>query len=96
MAKEVIWTVGAYRDLQNIVEYISQDSPYYAVAFYEDIMDKAQSLREFPHRGRVVPESDDPLVRELFLHRYRLIYEIVEESIVITAIIHGAMDYRNR
>lgn len=95
MVKEVIWTAGAYRDLQNIVEYIFDDSPYYAVAFYEDIMDKAQTLKEFPHQGRVVPEFDDPSVRELFLHRYRMIYEIVEDNIIITTIIHGAMDYRS-
>ncbi|QJD83275.1 type II toxin-antitoxin system RelE/ParE family toxin [Cohnella herbarum] len=66
----IIWTVTAYKDLQNIVEYISQDSMYYALAFYDDVMDKAQTLNDFPHRGRVVPEMDDPEVREIFIHRY--------------------------
>jgi plasmid stabilization system protein ParE len=49
MAKEVIWTVSAYRDLQNIVSYISEE--------YDDVMDKADTLMEFPHRGRIVPET---------------------------------------
>ncbi len=40
----IIWTVTAYKDLQNIVEYISKDSMYYALAFYDDVMEKTQTL----------------------------------------------------
>jgi plasmid stabilization system protein ParE len=94
MAQKVIWTVSAIQDLQNIVEFIAQDSPYYAMSVYEDLMGKAQTLIEFPHRGRVVPEFDDPKVRELFIHRYRFIYQIVEGDIIITTIIHGARDFK--
>ena len=89
----VIWTVTAYKDLQNIVEYISQDSMYYALAFYDDVMSKAQTLSDFPHRGRVVPEMDDPEMREIFIHRYRLIYQIHNDRIIIQTIIHGARNY---
>lgn len=96
MAKEIIWTVSAYKDLQHIVDYISEDSPYYALTFYEDVMDKARSLTEFPHRGRIVPELDDSDMRELFIHRYRLIYRISNDNIIITTIIHGAMDYKGK
>ncbi len=94
MVQKVIWTVNAYKDLQNIVDYISQDSMYYAISFYDDVMNKAQTLNEFPHRGRVVPEMDDPNMREIFIHRYRLIYQTTNDSVVITTIIHGAMDYK--
>jgi toxin ParE1/3/4 len=91
----IIWTVTAYKDLQNIVEYISQDSMYYALALYDDVMDKAQTLNDFPHRGRVVPEMDDPEMREIFIHRYRLIYQIHNDRIIIKTIIHGARNYLN-
>lgn len=89
----IIWTVLAYKDLQNIVEYISQDSMYYAMAFYDDVMDTAQTLNEFPQRGRVVPEMDDPEMREIFIHRYRLIYQIQKDRIIIQTIIHGARNF---
>ncbi|MFC5472314.1 type II toxin-antitoxin system RelE/ParE family toxin [Cohnella suwonensis] len=89
----IIWTVTAYKDLQNIVEYIAQDSMYYALAFYDDVMDKAQTLNDFPLRGRVVPEMDDPEMREIFIHRYRLIYQIHNDRIIIQTIIHGASNY---
>jgi toxin ParE1/3/4 len=91
----IIWTVTAYKDLQNIVEFISQDSMYYALAFYDDVMDKAQTLNDFPHRGRVVPEMDDPYMREIFIHRYRLIYQIHNDQVIINTIIHGARNYMN-
>lgn len=60
MARKVVWASSAYKDLQRIVEYISEDSIYYAMSFYESVMDKAQTLESFPHRGRVVPEKADP------------------------------------
>ncbi|OXS57371.1 hypothetical protein B1A99_17970 [Cohnella sp. CIP 111063] len=91
----VIWTVTAYKDLQNIVEFISEDSTYYALSFYEDIMNKARTLIDFPHRGRIVPEMDDPNLREVFVHRYRLIYQIQNGSVIIKTIIHGARNILN-
>jgi toxin ParE1/3/4 len=94
MAKEIIWTVSAYKDLQNIMNFIFEDSPYYAMSFYEDVMDKAQTLIDFPHRGRIVPELDNPNMREIFIHRYRLIYQISNNNLIITTIIHGARDYK--
>lgn len=79
----IIWTATAYRDLQNIVDFIAEDSMYYALAFYENVMEKAKKLTEFPHRGCIVPEMDDPGVREVFIHRYRLIYQILNDRVII-------------
>jgi plasmid stabilization system protein ParE len=38
----------------------------------------------------MVPELRDPSVRELIIGRYRLIYEIDEETVNVLAVIHGA------
>jgi toxin ParE1/3/4 len=43
-------------------------------------------------RGRVVPELDQPPVRELVVGSYRLIYEIRDESVYVLGLIHGARD----
>jgi plasmid stabilization system protein ParE len=96
MDKEVIWTVSAFKDLQSIYNFIAEDSPYYAMTLYEDVMDKAQTLKHFPHRGRVVPELDDPNMWEFFLHRYRLIYQIRDNNVIITTIMHGSRDYKGK
>jgi len=43
-------------------------------------------------RGRVVPELEEPAVRELIIGNYRLIYEIDGADVSILALIHGARD----
>jgi toxin ParE1/3/4 len=78
--------------------YIANDSPRYAAALIRDARDAARSLREFPLRGRVVPEEHNPAIRELFVFRgrYRMLYEIVHQTgeVQILAFIHGARDLR--
>jgi toxin ParE1/3/4 len=53
-------------------------------------------LRQFPRRGRVVPEEGNPSLRELFVfrQRYRMLYEIFDETneVIVLAFIHGARD----
>lgn len=43
-------------------------------------------------RGRVVPELEEPTVRELIVGSYRLIYEIEGADVNILSLIHGARD----
>ena len=40
--------------------------------------------------GRKVPESDDPLDRELIFQNYRIVYTFSHEIVMIEAIIHGS------
>lgn len=49
----------------------------------------ATGLNKFPQSGRIVPELDQPDVRERFVYCYRLIYRIETERILVTAIMHG-------
>jgi plasmid stabilization system protein ParE len=81
----VIWSLPAKKDLEQIFDYIAQDSKYYAKNVANKIIEKTE--------GRVVPEIDDPNIRELIVYSYRLIYEISPERIEILAIIHGRRDF---
>ncbi len=92
MARRLAWTETAWRDLERIADYIAEDSPGYAAAFVRRIRDQARSLDELAERGRVVPELDQPTVRELVVGTYRLIYEISEENVYALGLIHGARD----
>jgi toxin ParE1/3/4 len=80
VARRVAWTETAWRDLERIGDYIAEDSPGYAAAFLRRVRDRARLLDELAERGRVVPELDEPEVRELFVGSYRLIYEITDET----------------
>src|SRR5213594_3127188 len=48
-------------------------------------LDSAESLSMFGERGRIVPELQQPNVRELLIQRYRLIYEVFDAKVEILA-----------
>jgi len=92
MARKVKWTEVAWSDLEKVSDYIARDSPYYAAAFVREVCDAARSLTYLAERGRVVPEFDDPTIHELFVRRYRLIYQVTEQTVYIIGFIQGARD----
>jgi plasmid stabilization system protein ParE len=58
----------------------------------------AGTLDTFPKRGRVVPETGIPNIREILIHSYRILYEIHHDTVYILAVIHsrrGASAVRN-
>lgn len=92
MARKVVWTETAWRDLERSADYIAEDSPGYAAAFVERVREHARSLDDLTYRGRVVPELGEQNVRELLIGNYRLIFEVHERTVYILALIHGARD----
>ena len=56
-------------------------------------LEAAVGLTTFAQRGRVVPELADRTIREVFVYRYRLLYRVERERVVIVAILHGARDF---
>ena len=89
MASSLIWSQEALNDIDSIAEYISRDSLYHAQQVVEHIVDLGESLPAQPKLGRVVPELNNPEVRERFIYSYRLIYELKNDAIHILAVIHG-------
>ena len=92
----IIWTVGARNDLQQIIEYIRQDSTAFATAMAERIVSGVERLRRHPKLGRIVPEYEDETIRELIIGNYRVIYRVRRQRVGILAIIHGSRDLLRR
>jgi toxin ParE1/3/4 len=95
VAWRVRWSEPAWDNLERQAAYIAQDSPRYAAALVRDARDAARSLRQFPNRGRVVPEEENAAIRELFVfHSYRMLYQVIESEreVLILAFVHGARD----
>jgi len=92
MGYAVILTPQALKDLESIVGFIRKDSPSRAVDFGNQFIDQALSLELFPEIGRVVPEIDDPGVREIVHGSYRIIYEVMPDrsAIYVLRFWHGA------
>ncbi len=55
----------------------------------EELFAATDLLPEQPRLGRIVPELDQPNIRERFVYSYRLIYEIHPKELHILADIHG-------
>lgn len=84
----VIWSQQAVADLRSIHGFIARDSHYYAKKVVHDIREIVDELNGLPKMGRIVPELNEEVVRELFLYSYRIIYEIKGEVIFIVAVVH--------
>jgi plasmid stabilization system protein ParE len=95
VAWRVTWTEHAWDNVERQAAYIEQDSPRYAAALIREAREAARTLRQFPNRGRVVPEENNPTIRELFVfHSYRMLYQVLaqQHEVRIIAFVHGARD----
>lgn len=92
MAVHLSWSRAAEFDLRDLVNYIRIDNPVAAEEFAAAILDKIDLLSDFPEMGRVVPESNDPTLREIIHRSYRIIYRFVAATseIEIVRLWHGA------
>ena len=94
---QVIWTEQASAELLEIGEYLEEYSEYYAKAWVRKIYARVTNLEKFPYMGRVVPEIGDKNIRELIEGKYRLIYELLGEDIIlIQKIFHSSRNLDQR
>jgi len=74
--------------LKAIHDYIATDSPANAKAVVRDILAHAATLPETPRIGRRVPELDDPDIREVPAHAWRVIYQLRGNAVFIVTLVH--------
>jgi addiction module RelE/StbE family toxin len=87
----LLWTEQVRSDPAAIRAFISQDSPQYASVIISQLIAATDRLVPFPESGRAVPEFDDPLVREVVLRPYRIVYRIVsDDQIHVLTVHHGS------
>lgn len=95
MVREVRWSRSAKFDLNDILEYISAQAPLNAFRLSKRIREASQTLDTLPERGRVIPELNDSSLREIFISRYRIMYRVMPNEIIIIAVIHMSRDLQN-
>lgn len=83
------WTEHAVTQLEGIVDYISATSPVYAEGVVMRIDQRLQAARRYSEIGKLVPEKDDPTIRELVTPPYRVFYRPRRDCIEVLAIVHG-------
>lgn len=93
--RRVIWTEGALQDLDSNISFIAEDSVQNALDLLERILESAASLDELSERGRLVPESFDPDVRQLLVEPFRLLYCVGESEVTILGLVHQRQDFEH-
>ena len=91
--REVIWAESARDALDAVIGCIAQDSQQAAGQVLDGALRAGASLATFAERGRVVPELNDPSIREVFVYKYRLQYEVGEARVLVVAFLHGARNF---
>ncbi len=88
----LIWSEAAHEDLRTLRRSIARESKQAAARVAGEIMESVRRLRTFPESGRIVPEFDDPLYRELIVGPYRVLYrhDAERELAEIMIVIHGS------
>ncbi len=89
MAYRLVWSPRALDDVDSIASYITRDSTAHASAVVSKIIQSTRTLRRFPFAGRIVPEFENPALRERFVYSYRIIYRIDRDVVTVAAVIHG-------
>lgn len=79
---EVKFTDQSIDDLNDIAEYISNDSVFYAELQIQKLINRTDILENFPQIGRIVPELNLKSVRKIIEGNYRIIYRVVNKSMI--------------
>ena len=85
-------TQNAENDLDEIILYIAQENTQTALKILDRLQKKIYSLKNYPERGRRVPELLDKNIkdyRELIETPWRIIYKIENNDVHVLMVIDG-------
>jgi len=88
---KLVWTELSTADLKEIFDYIAKDSVLYASITVNKIYHRAQDIVDNPYLGRVVPEINVKVIREVIIGNYRIVYKVISEyKVDILRVYHSA------
>jgi plasmid stabilization system protein ParE len=81
----------ATREIDRIVSRIWQDAPLDAVRWQDELAENLNLLTFLPERFALAAESERApcSVRQIFLGKYRILYTVQEQRVLVLAIRHG-------
>jgi plasmid stabilization system protein ParE len=91
MDHKLIWTERASSDIQAIVRYIARRNRNAASKIGLGIYERAQTLIQHPEAGTTLDELRDGGWRKLIYRRWKLIYTVRGECVIIGRVWPAAM-----
>ncbi|MHB9149745.1 MAG: type II toxin-antitoxin system RelE/ParE family toxin [Thermoleophilia bacterium] len=89
---KVIWAPLAEQQVADAFAYITSERPAAAVKWFERLVNKTESLSALPDQGHMVPEAQQPSLREVLVEPYRVVYHRGEDLLVILSVQHERRD----
>jgi plasmid stabilization system protein ParE len=87
VTRRVSLAESAIRDLEAVGDwYVTQSAPDVGERLIGEILGCVDQLVDFPESGRVVPEFDQPWLRELVRPPFRIVYRLDGERIRIVRV----------
>jgi plasmid stabilization system protein ParE len=83
---KIIWSPISIDRITEIAKYIAIDNRRAANTWIEEVFKKVEQLQSFPRSGRIVPELNEDIIREIIYGNYRIIYRIELKQISILTI----------
>ena len=89
---ELIWSPRSITDLEEIRAFIEADSPAWADLTGRRLVAAVERLQRCPDSGRVVPERQSPLLREVVSGNFRIVYRRGQTRVEIVTVFRGSRD----
>jgi toxin ParE1/3/4 len=81
---KISFSNSALEDLKEVQAYYNEpEVPEVGSRHLTEIFERVESLPDNPQLGRVVPEFDEPHIREIIHPPYRIVYMLDSKSIQI-------------
>ena len=83
-------TQSALRDCQEILDWFERQGDRDAgAAVVTQLLARIEQLERFPHSGRIVPEFQQPQLRELIESPYRIVDRVGDRSLTVIRVWRG-------
>ena len=90
---ELLWSPRSVADLEEIRAFIEVDSSAWADLTVRRLVAAVERLREFPDSGRMVPERQQPTLREVISGKYRVVYRRTPNLVEIATVFRGSREF---
>ena len=90
---KVVLTEAAFDDLLGIGRFIALDSPSRADSFLAELEDRCNRLGAMALAYPLLPGREGTGIRRRPYRSYLIFYRIVDQTVEILHVVHGARDY---
>ena len=82
------YSVPAIKDLEEIRNYIAEDSRLYAKRFIHNIRAKIAVLKKHPEIGKPLFTGRFDNLRQILFYAYRRVYQFKSDTVIIVTVHH--------